>query len=453
MPRFHAARALLPGGWAERVLIEADGAGDITAVTPGAAVPGTARRLSGHVVPGMPNLHSHAFQRAMAGGAEKRSPAGQDSFWTWRETMYRFVGRFSPEDAEAVAAQLHAELLEHGFTAIAEFHYLHHQRDGTPYADVAEMAKRQLAAAKCSGIGITMLPSLYRHGGTFGKPPHEGQRRFLNDLDRFQAILDACRAACVGNPQASVGLAPHSLRAVTPEMLRAIQDFAGPIHIHAAEQPKEVEECLAATGARPVRWLLDNAPLDARWVLIHATHLDDSEVTGLARSGATAGLCPTTEASLGDGIFRLPDFLAAQGRFGIGTDSHVGTAPAFELRQLETSQRLRDHARAVATAEQNPHPGRTLFDAALAGGAQASGRSLGAIAPGMRCDLVELDDTHPLLLGRQGDALLDAWLFSGQGNPVRSVACGGSMVVEAGRHVNAMAIRDAFGLAMRRLLA
>ena len=452
MPTFHAARALLPGGWAERVLIEADAAGDITAVTPGAAPPGTARRLSGHVVPGMPNLHSHAFQRAMAGGAEKRSPAGQDSFWTWRETMYRFVDRFSPEDAEGVAAQLHAELLEHGFTAIAEFHYLHHQPDGSPYADVAEMAKRQLAAARWSGIGITLLPSLYRHGGIFGKPPHDGQRRFLNDLDRFHAIVEASRAACAGDPQAAVGLAPHSLRAVTPDMLRAIQDFAGPIHIHAAEQPKEVEECLAATGARPVRWLLDNMPLDARWVLIHATHLDESEVVDLARSGATAGLCPTTEASLGDGIFRLPDFLSAGGRFGIGTDSHVGTAPAFELRQLETSQRLRDHARAVATAEQNPHPGRTLFDAALAGGAQASGRKLGAIAAGMRCDLVELDDTHPLLLGREGDALLDAWVFSGQGNPVRSVACGGKMVVEAGRHVNAMAIRDAFGLAMRRLM-
>ncbi|WP_237213653.1 formimidoylglutamate deiminase [Falsiroseomonas oryziterrae] len=447
-----AAHALLPAGWARDVLIEADAAGDIVAVTPGSPV-GAARRLGGHVVPGMPNLHSHAFQRAMAGGAERRSPAGHDSFWTWRETMYRFVGLFSPEDAEAVAAQLYAELLEHGFTSVAEFHYLHHQPDGSPYADVAEMAKRHLAAARRAGIGITMLPSLYRHGGIFGKPPHEGQRRFLNDLDRFSAIVEALRTAVAGDPQATVGLAPHSLRAVTPDMLRALSGFDGPIHIHAAEQPKEVEECLAATRARPVRWLLDNMPLDARWVLIHATHLDDTEVADLAVTGAVAGLCPTTEASLGDGVFRLPAFLAGGGRFGIGTDSHVGTASAFELRQLETSQRLRDHARAVATAEQNPHPGRTLLDAALAGGAQASGRRLGAIAPGMRCDLVELDDTHPLLLGRQEDALLDAWVFSGQGNPVRSVACGGRMVVEAGRHVDAMTIRDAFAAAMRRLLA
>jgi formimidoylglutamate deiminase len=453
MVAFHAARALLPGGWASDVLVEVDVHGTIAAVTPGASCTGMARRLAGHVVPGMPNLHSHAFQRAMAGGAERRSPAGQDSFWTWRETMYRFVGLFSPEDAEAVAAQLYAEMLEHGFTAVAEFHYLHHQPDGTPYADVAEMAKRHLAAARRAGIGITMLPSLYRHGGIFGKPPHDGQRRFLNDLDRFAAIVEGARAAAGADPQATVGLAPHSLRAVTPEMLRALAGFDGPIHIHAAEQPKEVEECLAATGARPVRWLLDNMPLDRRWVLIHATHLIDSEVRDLAASGATAGLCPTTEASLGDGIFRLPDYLAAGGRFGIGTDSHVGTAPAFELRQLETSQRLRDHARAVATSGQNPHPGRTLFDAALAGGAQASGRRIAAIAPGMRADLVELDDTHPLLAGRSDDALLDAWLFSGQGNPVRRVACGGRVVVEAGRHVDAMTIRDGFAQAMRRLLA
>jgi formimidoylglutamate deiminase len=401
----------------------------------------------------MPNLHSHAFQRAMAGGAERRSPAGQDSFWTWRETMYRFVGRFSPEDAEAVAAQLYAELLEHGFTSVAEFHYLHHQPDGTPFDDIAEMAKRHLAAARRAGIGMTMLPSLYRHGGIFGKPPHDGQRRFLNDLDGFGRIVEGAREAAGSDPQCAVGLAPHSLRAVTPDMLRALAGFDGPIHIHAAEQPKEVEECLAATGARPVRWLLDNMPLDARWCLIHATHMDAAETAALAKTGAVAGLCPSTEASLGDGIFPLSAFLADQGRFGIGTDSHVGTAPAMELRQLETTQRLRDHARAVATGSENPHPGRTLLEAALAGGAQVSGRKLGAIAPGMRADLVELDDTHPLLLGRDRDALLDAWVFSGQGNPVRSVVCGGRVVVEAGRHVDAMAIRDDFSNAMRRLLA
>jgi formimidoylglutamate deiminase len=448
---YWAAHALLPQGWAREVRIGVDDAGTIAAVTPGAE-PGAARRLSGHVVPGMPNLHSHAFQRAMAGGAEARSPEGLDSFWTWRETMYRFVGLFTPEDAEAVAAQLYAELLEHGFTSVAEFHYLHHRPDGKPYDDIAEMAKRHVAAARRAGIGITMLPSLYRHGGIFGKPPHDGQRRFLNDLDTFQRIVEETRAAIGDDPQGAVGIAPHSLRAVTPAMLGALSGFTGPIHIHAAEQPKEVEECLAATGARPVRWLLDNMPLDRRWVLIHATHLDDSEVTELAASGAVAGLCPTTEASLGDGIFRLPGYLAVGGRIGIGTDSHVGTAPAFELRQLETSQRLRDHARAVATSERRPNPGRALYEAALAGGAQASGRPIGAIAQGMRADFVELDDTHPLLLGRAGDALLDAWIFSGQGNPVRTVTCGGRVVVEAGRHIHAMTIRDDFAAAMKRLL-
>jgi formimidoylglutamate deiminase len=451
---FRAATALLPQGWAADVEIAVDAEGTITAVTPGHGGPlGTTRRLPGHVIPGVPNLHSHAFQRAMAGGAERRSPEGRDSFWTWRETMYRFVGLFSPEDAEAVAAQLYVELLEHGFTSVTEFHYLHHQPDGTPYDDVAEMAKRHIAAARRTGIGMTMLPSLYRHGGIFGLPPHDGQRRFLNDLDRFARIVEGARVACDGDPQCTVGLAPHSLRACTPAMIRKVSALDGPIHIHAAEQPKEVEECLAATGARPVRWLLDNVDLDSRWVLIHATHMEPGEVAALAKSGAVAGLCPSTEASLGDGTFALPSYLAAGGRFGIGTDSHVGTAPNLELRQLETSQRLRDHARAVATAEQNPHPGRTLLDAALAGGAQASGRRLGAIAPGMRADLVELDDQHPNLLGRERDALLDAWVFGGQGSAVRTVACGGRVVVEGGRHVQAMAVRDEFGKAMRRLLA
>ncbi len=449
---FHAARALLPGGWARDVRIEVDAAGFISAVAPGVPA-GAARRLSGHVIPGVPNLHSHAFQRAMAGGAERRSPAGRDSFWTWRETMYRFVGRFTPEDAEAVAAQLHVELLEHGFTALAEFHYLHHAPDGSPYAEPAEMALRQLAAARRSGIGVTLLPSLYRHGGIFGRPAQDGQRRFLNDLDGFGRILEGARTATGVDPQFATGVAPHSLRACTPAMIRDAAALGGPVHIHAAEQVREVEECLAATGARPVRWLLDNMPVDARWCVIHATHMDPGETEALARSGAAAGLCPTTEASLGDGTFALPAFRAAGGRFGIGTDSHVGTAPNHELRQLETSQRLRDQARSVATDDQAPHPGRALLDAALAGGARASGRAIGALAPGLRADLVELDDAHPLLLEREEDALLDAWVFSGQGCAVRTVACGGRVVVEAGRHLRAMEVRDGFVAAMRRLMA
>ena len=452
MPDFHAALALLPEGWARDVLIATDAQGAIASVTPGTA-PGAARRLRGAVLPGMPNLHSHAFQRAMAGATERRSPAGQDSFWTWRETMYRFVGLLSPEDAEAVAAQLYAEMLEGGFTAVCEFHYLHHQPDGTPYADRAEMAHRHLAAARATGIGITMLPVLYRHGGIFGRDPSPGQRRFLNDLEGYAPIMEAVRQAVAGDPQAACGMAPHSLRAVTPEMLRAVARMDGPIHIHAAEQVKEVEECVAATGARPVQWLLDNAALDPRWVLIHATHMTEDETRRLAASGAVAGLCPSTEASLGDGFFELPDYLAARGRLGIGTDSHVGTAVRDELRLIETGQRLKRRARAVAATDAAPHPGRLLFDVALDGGAQASARPIGAIAPGMRCDLVELDPDHAILVGHAGDQLLDAWIFSGNANPVRTVVVGGRAVVEAGRHIRALEITESFQRTMKRLSA
>lgn len=451
MPEFLARAALLPEGWAADVLIRADAAGTITAVTAGARAPG-AELLRGAVIPGIPDLHSHAFQRAMAGAAERRSPEGQDSFWTWRETMYRFVGRLTPEDAEAIAAMLYVELLEQGFTAVGEFHYLHHQPDGSPYADPAEMALRHLSAARATGIGITLLPSLYRHGGIFGKPAAPGQRRFLNDLDGFARIVEGCRRAAAGDPQAAIGIAPHSLRAVTPKMLGCVAGMDGPIHIHAAEQRREVEECLAAVHARPVEWLLDNAPVDQRWCVIHATHITAPEIEDLVASGAVVGLCPTTEASLGDGTFPLRPYLAQGGRLGIGTDSHVGTAPRDELRQLETSQRLALQERAVAATAAQPHPGRLLLDAVLAGGAQASGRPIGAIAPGRRCDLVELDPDDPSLVARSGDRLLDAWVFSGNANPVRTVVCGGRRVVEAGRHLARLEVAEAFARTMRRLM-
>ncbi|MBC9205788.1 formimidoylglutamate deiminase [Roseomonas aerophila] len=459
MPRFHAASALLPQGWAHDVLVEADTAGTILAVTPD-ALAGEAQRLAGAVIPGVPNLHSHAFQRAMAGLGERRSPpeardaeGGEDSFWTWRQTMYRFVHRFTPEDAEAVAAQLYAECLEWGFTSIAEFHYLHHQPDGTAYAAPAEMALRHLEAARQAGIGITLLPSLYRHGGIFGKDPVPGQRRFLNDLDGYWRIVEDIRASIAGDAQAGLGLAPHSLRAVTPGMLAEVARFDGPIHIHAAEQRREVAECLAVTGARPVEWLLANMPLDARWCLIHSTHMTEAEAEGLARSGAVAGLCPTTEASLGDGIFGYAAYAKANGRFGFGTDSHVGTSPRDEMRQLETSQRLAHNARSVATDPVHPHPGRNLLDAALRGGTQVSARPIGAIAPGMRCDLIELDPAHPALVGLSEDSLLDAWVFSGQANPIRSVVAGGRVVVADGRHVDRERIATRFRAAMQRLTA
>jgi formimidoylglutamate deiminase len=459
MPRFHAASALLPDGWAADVLVEADDDGMIVAVDAGVPA-GDAARMNGVVVPGIPNLHSHAFQRAMAGLAERRSPpearnaeGGEDSFWTWRQTMYRFVQLLTPEDVEAVAAQLYAECLEWGFTSIAEFHYLHHQPDGTPYAAPAEMALRHLAAARHSGIGITLLPSLYRHGGIFGKEPAPGQRRFLNDPDRYWQIVQDLQVAVSGDTQAGLGLAPHSLRAVTPEMLAEVARFQGPIHIHAAEQLREVAECQAATGARPVEWLLGHMPLDARWCLIHATHMTDAEAAGLASTGAVVGLCPSTEASLGDGFFNYPAYAKANGRFGFGTDSHVGTSPRDELRQLETSQRLARNLRSVATDAEHPHPARNLLEAALAGGAQVSARPIGAIALGKRCDLVELDQDHPSLAGLTGDMLLDAWCFSGQGNPVRQVVVGGRVTVAEGRHIHRGPIATRFRAAMSRLTA
>ncbi|MBC9175437.1 formimidoylglutamate deiminase [Pseudoroseomonas ludipueritiae] len=459
MPRFHAAQALLPSGWVRDVLVEADDAGTILSASPDSPA-ADAVRLSGVVIPGVPNLHSHAFQRAMAGLAERRSPpdardaeGGEDSFWTWRQTMYRFVGRMTPEDAEAVAAQLYVECLEWGFTNVAEFHYLHHQPDGTPYAAPAEMALRHLEAARLAGIGITLLPSLYRHGGIFGKEPAPGQRRFLNDLDGYWRIVEDVRSAIAGDAQAGLGLAPHSLRAVTPAMLAELASFNGPIHIHAAEQLREVAECEAATGARPVQWLLDHAPLDARWCLIHSTHMTDAEAMALAATGAVVGLCPTTEASLGDGVFNYPAYAKAKGRFGFGTDSHVGTSPRDEMRQLETSQRLARHVRSVATDVARPHPGLNLLKAALAGGAQVSARAIGAITPGQRCDLVELDPDHPALAGLEGDTLLDAWVFSGQGNPVRSVVFGGHEVVREGQHIRREEILARFRAAMVRLSA
>jgi len=438
MTTFWAKQALLPEGWADDVRIEADGV--ITAVTPGS--PAAGRRL-GLVIPGMPNLHSHSFQRAMAGRAERRS-ATRDSFWTWREAMYAVVARMNPDRAEAVAAMLQMECLERGYTHLCEFHYLHHAADGTPYAARHEMGLRQIAAAQRSGIGLTLLPTLYRHGGIFGVEPAPGQRPFLNDLDDYLGMVEALRG------RATLGLAPHSLRAVTPAMLRAIAALPGPKHMHLAEQRREVEECVAATGLRPAAWMLEHGFTGPDWVFIHSTHLDDAEVAALAASGAVAGLCPHTEASLGDGTFRLPEW---HGGLGVGSDSQVCLDPALELRQLETSQRLRLEARAVATSEATPHPGRALFARALAGGARAAGVPIGGLAPGLRCDLVELDTNHPDLLGLGGDGALDAWLFGPGRGVVKTVAVAGRVMVEAGQHIGARGIREGYAAAMREIWA
>jgi formimidoylglutamate deiminase len=425
--------ALLPAGWTNGVALDIEG-GWIRAVCPGAAMEDR-EQVAGITMPGMPNLHSHTFQRAMAGLTETRGP-GNDSFWTWRQAMYRFLGRLTPEDVLAIAAFAMMEMLEAGFTAVAEFHYLHHDPAGLPYADPAELGAQVAAAAAETGIGLTLLPVLYSQGGFGGQPPTQGQARFLNGLDAYARLLDASARAIVPLEDAVLGIAPHSLRAVSPEGLRALLAMhrTGPVHIHVAEQVREVEECLAWSGQRPVDWLLSHAPVDARWCLIHATHMDGVEVATMAASGAVAGLCPITEANLGDGLFEAPGFLAAAGRIGVGSDSNVEITASGELRLLEYSQRLARRGRNLLATAPGASTGRSLYEAALAGGAQAAGRRIGRIAVDCRADLVVLDRAHPTLAGRQGDAWLDAYVFSAGAVAVDSVLVGGHHVVSKGRH-------------------
>jgi len=441
--------ALLPDGWAADVTLDIGADGVIREIRAGAAPAADAVREA-VAVPGIGNLHSHAFQRGMAGLAE-RAGTGPDSFWTWREVMYRFLDRLSPDDVEAIAAQLYVEMLEAGFTCVGEFHYLHHDTDGSSYADAAEMAERIVAAASTTGIGLTMLPVLYHQGGFGAQPLTAGQRRFAMQPDQLVDLVATLRAR---HPEIVVGAAPHSLRAVTPESLAAVAAALphGPLHIHAAEQVKEVEDCVAWSGVRPVRWLLDHAEIDRRWCLIHATHLDDTEVRDLAASGAVAGLCPVTEANLGDGIFRGVDYLAAGGAFGVGSDSHIRVDLADELRTLEYGQRLRDRGRNLLAAG-GDSVGRTLLEAAAKGGAQALQQPVGALWVGQRADIVTLDVDHPALVGKSGDDLIDGWLFAAGRSPVVSVYAAGKLVVEAGRHVATEGIARRFGAVMRRLLS
>jgi formimidoylglutamate deiminase len=425
--------ALLADGWARDVRVDvADGA--IVAVAAGASRAG-AEIFAGIAVPGMPNLHCHAFQRAMAGLAERRGPA-RDSFWTWREVMYRFLAVLTPDDVEAIAAFAYMEMLEAGFTSVGEFHYLHHDPDGHPYADLGEMAARIVAAAAETGIGLTLLPSLYMSGGFGGVPPTAGQRRFLNDPDRFLDLLARTREIAARLAHARIGIAPHSLRAVPTDALRRVVEALpeGPVHIHAAEQVKEVEDCIAATGARPVEWLLRHAQVDARWCLVHATHMTARETEVLARSGAVAGLCPLTEASLGDGIFNGVDYLAAGGRFGVGTDSNIQIDVAAELRQLEYSQRLAHRGRNMMAIDEGESIGWRLHTTALAAGAQALDRPVGTIAPRHHADIVVLDATHPDLAASHRNGWLDAWIFVAGRAAVGTVIVDGRAIVEHGRH-------------------
>lgn len=443
-------RALLPHGWARDVRVTIAGGRFASVETDVAAQAGDERVAVG--LPGMPNLHSHAFQRALAGLTEYRGPQ-RDTFWTWRELMYRFLAHMSPDDIEAVTAQAYVEMLEAGYTRVGEFHYLHRDPAGQPYANPAELSERVAAAARQTGIGLTLLPVFYAHGGFAGAPVSDGQRRFLSTLDEYARLLEASRAIVGGLAHAALGVAPHSLRAVTPAELQVLISFAGalPIHIHAAEQQREVEECVAWSGLRPVEWLLEHAPVDRRFCLIHATHLSDREIARLAQSGAVAGLCPVTEANLGDGIFPATSYLAARGRVGVGSDSNVCISVAGELRMLEYTQRLRDRARnLLADAERST--GRVLFEEALSGGAQALAAPA-AIAVGAAADWFSLELEAPALAAaRSGDEILDSWIFAAQGSVVDSVWCAGVKLVERGRHRAREAIAARYKAVLDRLL-
>jgi formiminoglutamate deiminase len=476
----HFQSALLPEGWAAQVRVGiADGA--IASIERDTAPRAGDERVSVGL-PGMSNVHSHAFQRGMAGLTEHRGP-NADSFWTWRELMYRFVGRITPDDAEAFAAQAFMEMLEAGFTRVGEFHYLHHDASGRPYADIAEMAVRVVAAVEKTGIALTLLPVFYAHSGFGGLPPSEGQRRFICSVDQFARLMEASRRIVAPLPHAVVGIAPHSLRAVTPQELTAIAPLAsgGPIHIHAAEQVREVEDCVAWSGMRPVQWLLASMAVDSRWCLVHSTHVTEVEATGLARSGAVAGLCPITEGNLGDGVFPGTTFLDAGGALGIGTDSNVLISVAQELRQLEYSQRLRDRMRNVLAGGANRSTGRTLYDAALKGGARAMGvdavsefgavsefdavsefggvSELGGVSKlgagfevGAPADFFSLNTDDVTFAGRGGDQLIDTFIFAGGERCIDGVWRAGRKVVSGGRHHARPAIEARYRATLERLL-
>jgi len=455
--RVWAAHLLTPEGWRSPAALELDAAGLITTIH--ASEPEAWRgqdvlRLAGFVVPGLPNLHSHAFQRALSGRTELWT-AGGDDFWSWRDLMYRVAGQITPDEQQDLATALYVECLEAGMTSVAEFHYVHHDPSGRRYAEPATMSLSLVAAAELAGLGLTLLPVLYQHGG-LGQPATAGQRRFLHPhVDEYLRLVERLLAI----PGLTVGIAPHSLRAVDAASLRqAVEAFArlspqGPIHLHIAEQTAEVEQCLQHLGARPVSWLLDHHTVDARWCLVHATHVDSGEVARLAHSGAVAGLCPTTEANLGDGLFPAADYLAAGGALGVGSDSHATVSPFEELRLLEYGQRLVRRRRNVLGHAHTPRMGQRLWSSAVEGGARALGRAHAGLTVGAPADLVMLEPTHPRLCGHGPETVLDAAIFGSAERPVREVVARGQHVVHGGRHLAHAAVWSRFERTLAGLLA
>lgn len=422
--------ALLPTGWCRNVRMEADAGGRFTRVEP-EATPGDANRIDGVAIPGVPNVHSHAFQFALAGKAERAGPDRSDSFWTWREAMYGFLAELDPDRIEAIATRLYRAMLARGYTSVGEFHYVHHDTDGRPYADPAETSRRLLRAAETAGIGITLLPVYYEDGGFGGAAAGPRQRRFLHDPDGFARLLQTLAPDFRNRPDRRLGIAPHSLRATRPDRLTAILDAlddldrTAPVHLHIAEQPREVADCLDWCGKRPVDLLFDTTEVTSRWCLVHATHLSEHERRAIAASGAVVGLCPTTEANLGDGLFPAEPYLAEGGAIGIGSDSHVCVDPAEELRWLENGQRLLTGRRTVLATEPGASVGTALLQRVCRGGAAALGRPVGEIAVGYRADFVVLRDDSGEAIDTPS-TLADRWIFAPAGVRVGDTIVGGT---------------------------
>jgi|AntDeeMinimDraft_5_1070356.scaffolds.fasta_scaffold00251_11 formimidoylglutamate deiminase len=451
--QLHAGRVLLPEGWVHDVRLTLDERGMILDVERGVD-PGAAIRLAGPVIPGMVNVHSHAFQRLIAGFTDI-AERPDDSFWTWREAMYRAVRALDADRFEAACRHVYVEMLRAGYTTVGEFHYVHHQPDGTPYDQPAELAERVLASADETGIGVSLLPVLYSHSGFGGQPPCAGQARFINDVDALLGLHSEIERAIRDRPLADSGVAFHSLRAVTPEQIETVTaklDPATPIHIHVAEQQREVDDCLAWSGARPIQWLLDHAPVDQRWCLVHATHADAAELEALARREPVVGLCPVTEANLGDGLFDAERFAGLGGAMAIGSDSHVSLDPVEELRWLEYGQRLRARQRNRLGNARQPAVAEALYAGAADAGARALGQPVGRIATGRRADLIVLDGSDPLLEGCPDHHLLNRWLFGVGQRAVRDVFVAGQKVVADGHHPREDESARAFAQVCRDLL-
>ncbi len=451
--KIFAEKILLESGWATDKTLTIE-EGIIVEIEAGFA-PG-AKRINGIAIPGMVNCHSHAFQRAFAGFSEQGSE-GNDSFWTWRNIMYKFLEQITQEHAEVIANQLYIEMLKMGYTRVAEFHYLHHDIDGASYSPKATMAQAIFNAAKHAGIGLTLLPVLYRHSGFGPLAPNDGQKRFIHSTESFNELVSDCFSLSKEYDNSNVGIAPHSLRAVDKtSLLSAVEhvkslDKAAPVHIHIAEQQKEVDDCLAHYGERPVQWLANNIALDSSWCLIHATHVDAAERKQIIESGAVAGICPTTEANLGDGIFPTTEFILEEGHFAIGSDSHISVNPVEELRWLEYAQRLIKQQRAILATSKQPSNGRFLWQKAASGGAQSTNSNTGSLAIGKQADLLVINNDHMQLFAHSEQHLLDSLVFASQQNAVRDVMVNGHWVIQAGQHLHEEKVAAEFAQILRTL--